>query len=387
MRNLTRIQMLIHQFRPIACGAELQAERLAGKLAERNCSVQVTTNWLDRNYPRFEVFNGFEIERVNFQLGYRIDGTCVQTLRHLYRKRDDFDILHSHMAFGHAVTAVILGQMCRKKTLFKIACAGPYGELAVLSTFRFGRTAIEILKQADAVAAISTEVANELIGYGFDPAKIHKIPNGVNVADFNRQAPYVFPARDEPFRFVLIGRRVPQKGIDTAIEAARLLKDRRVRRFTVELYGHDYIEHDYRKTAADAGVTDVVRFYSYTTEIKKLLNDIHCFILPSRGEGLSNALLEAMSMQLPCIASRVSGTIDIITDRTDGLLINHSSPTELADAMQELLESERRALALGAAARERVCSGFSIDVVADRYKMLYQTLMDSQGTANAAAVS
>lgn len=370
-----RVQMLIHQFRPIACGAELQAERLAGRLIRRNCSVHVMTNWLDKSTPRMEPYNGFTIERLSFELGYKINGSCVRTLRYLYKKRNEFDIIHSHMAFGHAVTAVILGQLCKKKTLFKIACAGPFGELALLSTFRFGRTAIEILKQTDAVAAISTEVRNELINYGFEPERIHTVPNGVEVDVFDRDVPYKYPAGGEDFRFALIGRRTPQKGIDTTISAVRRLKERNIKGFVVELYGHDYFEYDYRKMAEEAGVSDRIRFFPYTSDVKKLLNGIHCFILPSRGEGLSNALLEAMSMQVPVIASKVSGTVDVVTDGQDGLLIDPDTPEELAGRMENMLQSEAVGVDLGKKARERMLSSFSIDMIADRYRKIYDQLL------------
>jgi glycosyltransferase involved in cell wall biosynthesis len=280
------------------------------------------------------------------------------------------------MAFGHTLIGTMLAQLCGKKSLFKIACSGPFGDLSLLSSFRFGKEAIEILKTTDAIVAISREVKDELISYGFSERRIHLIPNGVNTSDFQRETPYEYPSYDTPFRFVLPGRRCPQKGIDTTIKAIGILKNRGCsRRFIVELYGNDYPEYDYQSMAKEAGIADYIQFSPYNTDMKKLLNAVHCFILPSRGEGLSNAMLEAMSMELPVIVSRVSGTEDVVTDRRDGLLIAPDSPEQLAEAMSLILNDRSMAEQLRHNARARVSNSFSLDVVADRYRKLYENLL------------
>jgi glycosyltransferase involved in cell wall biosynthesis len=96
--------------------------------------------------------------------------------------------------------------------------------------------------------------------------------------------------------------------------------------------------------------------------------------LPSRGEGLSNSLLEAMAMGIPVIASSVSGTPDVIDDGEDGLLIPPDSAASLAAAMSTIIHHPGQAEILGQNARRKVERSFSLQSVAFRYSTLYDGL-------------
>ncbi|NJN93629.1 MAG: glycosyltransferase family 4 protein [Anaerolineales bacterium] len=89
---------------------------------------------------------------------------------------------------------------------------------------------------------------------------------------------------------------------------------------------------------------------------------------------MSNALLEAMSMGLPVIATAVSGTVDIVSDRIDGLLIRPDSAEELAQAMTTIIQDSDLAQKLGQQARQKMVAEFSMESVARQYSELYQQL-------------
>ena len=126
--------------------------------------------------------------------------------------------------------------------------------------------------------------------------------------------------------------------------------------------------------AQQLGVTTNVTFFPFQHAILDIYHSAHCFILPSRGEGLSNSLLEAMATELPVVATRVSGTIDVVRDGTDGLLIPPESPEALAKAMAMIIEQPDLALQLGQQARRKMVRDFSLDSVAQRYSELYDSL-------------
>jgi glycosyltransferase involved in cell wall biosynthesis len=289
------------------------------------------------------------------------------------RERKTYDILHAHMAFGHAVVAVVAARCFGKRCIIKIACAGPYGDLSQFSKFEWFDMALGILKQADIVVAVSSEVEQELLNYGFPPHRIVRISNGVDTVHFTPGPKSL--RRPEKTRFVLIGRRHPQKGIDTTLHAARRLKKNGFGdRFEVCLYGTDYPEYDYVSVASEMKVDDVVKFFPFQENIVSVYNSAHCFLLPSRGEGLSNSLLEAMSMELPLIATRVSGVPDVINNEEDGILVPSDAPDMLAAAMLRIISDPNRAMQLGMKARQKVISSFSLKSVANRYSELYQKL-------------
>ena len=96
------------------------------------------------------------------------------------------------------------------------------------------------------------------------------------------------------------------------------------------------------------------------------------FVLPSRREGLPVALLEAMACGLPCIASRLRGSTDaIITEGENGFLVPVGDVEAVAAALIDVFSDLRRAVAVGAAARQTVVDRYSSDFVAQRWLETY----------------
>jgi len=362
--------MVIHQFRPIANGAELQAERLAIRLVQRGHEMQVFTELRVPGSLPEEDLQGVKVHRVDFKMAYRILSGVENTFQYLSKIRKSYDILHVHQAFGHAVVSIIAARIFKKRCIVKIACAGSYGDLLFFSVFPGFKGALSILKQADCIIAISSDVEKELLEWGFSARQIKRIPNGVDTDFYKRERP--FPARD-PVRFILIGRRTPQKGIDIALHAAQiLLKEGFDKEFEIKFYGSDYAEHDYRRMAEELGVTALVEFLPPKDTIRDVYHQAHSLILPSRSEGMPNVVLEGMSFELPVIASRVSGVVDIIDDNVDGILIPSEDPQALADAMKRIIAEPEFATQLGRQARQKVKTEFSLESVAARYSDLYE---------------
>jgi glycosyltransferase involved in cell wall biosynthesis len=368
-----RGMMIIHHFRPgPAGGAELQAERLAIKLVELGHPIQVFTCLTVPEALPEEINHGVQIHRVNFRLPQYVTTEVENTFKFLIKHRHTFDVLHAHMAYGHAVVAVVVARSFRKKCIIKIACLGEYGDMYNFSQSPRFDWGLKILHQADALVAISRDVQEDLLHWGFPPERIHRIPNGVDTGYF--QPPHASPAR-HPVRFILMGRRHPQKGLDLALQAARLLQAQGLsEQFHISFYGAEYPEHDYERMAQQLGVSDNVAFFPFQAQALEIYQAAHCLILPSRGEGLSNSLLEAMAMALPVIATRVSGTVDVVTDGEDGLLIPPESSEALAQAMATVIQQPELARRLGQQARQKMLRAFSLDSVAQQYSELYASL-------------
>jgi glycosyltransferase involved in cell wall biosynthesis len=367
------VMMIISQFRPVASGAELQAERLAYKLAAQGFPLQVLTQHRDLTSLQYEVYKGVEIHRCDFPLAYHLNREASYTLRYLIKRLHTFDILHNHQMFGHAVVSTLIARWCGKKNIIKLACAGTFGDLEVLSQFRYAKWGLQVLQMADAIVAVSHEIKSELLQHGFAPERIHLIPNGVDLEMFRRTRP--FPSNPKK-RFILLGRRTPQKGIDTALMAVKILVDKGLAaNLELYLYGWDYAEWDYRQMARDLEVDRYVKFLPFENNVLEVYQESYCLILPSVGEGLSNVLLEAMAMEMPVIASRVSGTVEVVDHQKDGLLLPPGSPEALASAMEVILSQSELAIARGRQARLKVQTHYSLDAVAGKYADLYGSLM------------
>ena len=99
-------------------------------------------------------------------------------------------------------------------------------------------------------------------------------------------------------------------------------------------------------------------------------------VLPSRWEGMPNALLEGMACGLPCVATRVSGSEDIIQHGVNGLLVESEDYQNMAQALLTLLRDPGLAQKYGRNARETVERQYSFEQVMDRYVQLYQRITE-----------
>ena len=127
---------------------------------------------------------------------------------------------------------------------------------------------------------------------------------------------------------------------------------------------------------AQLGLTKHVRFCGRVNNVDDYLRAADLFVLPSLVEGLSNALLEAMSYGLPCIASDIAGNRRVIRGGENGLLFALNDRLALSEVILALLSNSTEAKRLGEAAYQTIMAEYSIEQVAQRYLNLYQNLLD-----------
>jgi glycosyltransferase involved in cell wall biosynthesis len=113
-----------------------------------------------------------------------------------------------------------------------------------------------------------------------------------------------------------------------------------------------------------------VTFTGNVENVHKYLQAGDFFVFPSQSEALGISLLEAMSCELPCIASNVGGIPDIIEHNVNGVLVPYGDERKLLEAMRELLSNHERATQLGSEARKTVVEKYNIDRIVDQYLSL-----------------
>jgi glycosyltransferase involved in cell wall biosynthesis len=127
---------------------------------------------------------------------------------------------------------------------------------------------------------------------------------------------------------------------------------------------------------ARLGVDRQVVFTGYRDDVASLLKAIDVVALPSRWEGLSLVLLEAMACRKPIVASRVTGNVDVVVDGVTGLLVPSGAPRALADKIVLLLQDAQLCDELGRHGRERVEQEFSLARMVAHIRSVYQDLLD-----------
>lgn len=110
-------------------------------------------------------------------------------------------------------------------------------------------------------------------------------------------------------------------------------------------------------------------------DIPELLRCMDIFVLPSRAEGISNTILEAMASALPVVATRVGGNVELIAEGITGALVPAADPSALADAVEHYVHEPELRHRHGQAGRERVERAFSIDAMVARYVEVYEALL------------
>jgi glycosyltransferase involved in cell wall biosynthesis len=124
------------------------------------------------------------------------------------------------------------------------------------------------------------------------------------------------------------------------------------------------------------GVDRQVVFTGYRDDVARLLKIIDVVALPSRWEGLSLVLLEAMACRKPIVATRVTGNVDVVVDGVTGFLVPSGAPQALAGKIIRLLQDAPLRDELGWRGRERVEQEFSLARMVAQIRSVYQDLLE-----------
>ncbi len=212
---------------------------------------------------------------------------------------------------------------------------------------------------ADRTIAVSRAVARALVRRGAPPWRVTVVPNGVDLSRIDRDVP---GAAIETAR-ALAGWRPWQPAVgvvarpkDHAVLLAALA--RLERPVTLALVGAG--PDPELRALAEAAPRHTVRMVPFRPDVVPFYRLFSAVVLPSRGEGLSQALLEAMALGLPVIASRAGGNVDLLTDGVDGLLVPPRDPAAFADALARLLADDALRRRLGDAARRTARERFTM---------------------------
>ena len=233
----------------------------------------------------------------------------------------------------------------------------------------------------DAVFTVSELVRQYTIHQdGIDPTRIRTIYNGINpdLWPDRAEAASGDPLRDS-FHVTTVGNIRHVKGHDVLLRAASIV----IRKFPDAAFSiaGDVLEPDYFQSlqalVRELNLSRNVHFLGGLNNLPEHLAQAALFALPSRSEGLSNALLEAMAASLPVVATRVGGNTETVQDGVTGLIVPSDDSAALAEAICEILSDTARARAMGAAGRRRILDKFSVDAMISQTTDVYKILLNN----------
>ena len=130
---------------------------------------------------------------------------------------------------------------------------------------------------------------------------------------------------------------------------------------------------------AATGIGDITWLAGERSDVPEVMRALDVFALPSRAEGISNTILEAMASALPVVATDVGGNAELVAAGETGLLVPPEDPQRMADALLRYTADAALRQNHGAAGRKRVECNFSIDNMVMRYTQLYESLLRPTG--------
>lgn len=221
---------------------------------------------------------------------------------------------------------------------------------------------------------------------GVSPKHISQIYNGVDTARFQSEPHRTWVT--ERFGFAdafVIGTVERLQAVKDPLNLARaflqLLRSQpslgeRVRLVVV---GAGPLQEALESLLQEGGVRQLCWLAGNRDDIPALLRGFDLFVLPSRAEGISNTVLEAMASGLPVVATAVGGNPELVEDGVTGRLVLAADPSALADAMGAYLNSPILARGHGLAGRRRAEELFGLETMVGAYAELYTALLERRG--------
>ncbi len=321
---------------------------------------------------------GYEVLHLGFrkkQLEHFNPAVVLQLADILREKR--IDILHCHK---------------HKPTVYGALASIVAGRIPVIShvhglsrTRSLSRRAANwaILKSVQRIIAVSESVRRDVIqtNWQIDPSKVVTVKNCIDLQMIDhikvgrQDARLRLGLSEDEIVFGTVGRLALTKGQSYLIEAfAQVRKYLPASRLVI--LGQGPLLQALEKTAKDLGVLPWILFAGYRNDVFELLKGFDVFVLPSLAEGLSIALLEAMAMRLPVIASHVGGIPEVFGECRCGKLVQPKDASALAAAMLEIGSAEGNLKKqMGEEGRQRVEEEFTTDVMIRKLTGIYESVL------------
>ncbi len=228
----------------------------------------------------------------------------------------------------------------------------------------------------DSVFAVSEKVRQHCIDEDrLPPDRVLTIYNGIDLSAWNTSAGN--PEISRPPHITTIGNIRRVKGHDIFITAAAMIvASYPDARFSIagEVLEPDYYS-ELQNLIAKLNISGHVQFTGGVTDVREHLAGADIFVLPSRSEGFSNAIVEAMAASLPVVATSVGGNGEAVADNISGFIVPPEEPVALSTAIMRLLSDPSLAKTMGKAGQAVVLNRFTSQVMMARVTTVYRELL------------
>jgi len=281
----------------------------------------------------------------------------------------DFDIMHAHAAKSHTICA--FAKIVNGKKLVYTRRVDYKPKNNAITKFKYRNT--------DKIVAISNYVADVLKNSFKIKESVEVVYSATDTTlqykiDTNRVS-YI---KSEFNGFPLIGTAAalsPQKNIPNLITAAGfVLKGYPKAKFIVA--GEGKLKRQLSDEINKKGLANSFKLIGFQDDIENYIKALDIFVLPSDFEGLGSALLSAMILKVPIVATDAGGAKEVVINNKTGILVPKKNSEALAEGIIKLIEDKKLAASLAAEAYRFVEANFSTKRMVEKYFKIYKNLLD-----------
>ena len=381
------VVMIAGVFYPSIGGAQTHTLRLSQKLKARGIDVMVVTRH-HKGLARYEEIGGIPTYRVGNESSSKAAAALsfiAGALRVLRAQRRHYHVLHCHQMISPMTIGLLARQITDAALVVNPHRSGPIGDMGILTLRRpiTGRLRIAAVRRwCDAFVCISQSIKDELAKAGMRPERLWDIVNGVDLNHFKSVEAEKRSTLRQSLNLpsgplvIFTGRLVREKGVDVLINAWPQVQQQ-VPDAHLIIVGEGDKRAELEAQVQRLNLNAQVLFLGGCDDVTSYLQTADVFVLPSYAEGLPVSLLEAMACGLPCVATAVGGTLQLIEDGVTGRAVAVGDPAALASGLVEALTTPD-AGDWGAQAHQLIAESYSLDAVAEKYITMYETITGSR---------
>ncbi len=289
-------------------------------------------------------------------------------------KAEKPDIVHTHAAFSARIAAFLSGVRIRIHTRHSTFAPRP-----ILTRFPL-RNLCGLVNNtlSTTMVAVSDSTKENLTAMGANPRKVEVIINGAEPlrkvsaeeAAALRESLSIAP---DDFVVGMSARLEEVKGHIYLIEAARILRERGYANLRILLIGTGATEQFLKEKTREYDLTDCVLFPGFVTDVAPYIQIMDVIANCSFGtEATSMALLEAMSLAKPAVATDYGGNAFIIENGKNGFIVPQKSPSNLAEAIQKLIDDPEKRTDMAKVAYSKYICRLTGKIMTGKLEKLYE---------------
>ena len=376
------IAFVIPTFMPESYGgAEKQTLRLASNLKNNNFEAFILASRLKKetaseSFERNVLVKRFKVNNLPNLGGRNIFSFIIWSLKLIYwliKNSNKFDIIHVIHGRLHSAPAIFAAKILKKPVLVKLGRGGKkyFDVNAVNKKKVIGKFFSKyILKNTTGWIANSKMIESDLKGHNIKDELIHKIYNGIDIDKI----------RINEFRknktFLVIARLSEEKLCDQIIRVfSKLSEDLNVK---LIFLGDGPLEEDLLKMTKQLNQSHRIFFKGAVKNVREYLIASDFYVSASQSEGMSNALLEAMSLGVPAIVSNVSGVDEMIFDNQNGFVFEPNDEKFFYEKIIKAINcNEEKYTNMSRLASEHILKNFSMELISKKHIELYKHLIEN----------